>query len=92
MLATFFPRSRSGRALTSLADQQKEPHAARQVDEQRQRVRRAPEQVDHSENRFQDLLLQPAVGWVVERGMRRRLEMDGCTADEGRCQAPCHAD
>ena len=81
-------------ALTSLSNQQEEPHAARQIQQQRDRVTRVPEEVDDGKEGAVHLGLEPAVlhSLGLEHGMRGRVVVLGRAADERRCEAPGEPD
>ena len=80
--------------LTSLADQQEEPHAAGQVQQQRDGIARVPQQVDDGEEGAVGPGPEPAGpdGRRVEQRVRRGPVVLCGAADEGRGEAPGHAD
>lgn len=79
---------------TGLPDQQEEPHAAGEVDEQRDGVARVPQEVQHGEEGAVDPALEPARPDVrpVERRVGGRVVVAGRAPDEGCREAPGHAD
>ena len=81
-------------ALTSLSNQQEEPHAARQIQQQRDRVPRVPQQVHDGKEGAVHLGLEPAAlhSLGLEHGMRRRVVVLGRPADERRREAPGEPD
>lgn len=81
-----------GEELTGFPHQQEEPDTARQIDGQRDRVRRRPQQIQCGPDEVGNLGLNPVrTGWVGG-GSGVGGEIDGGAADEGGCQAPGHAD
>lgn len=83
--------SASPRQLTRLSDEQKEPHAAGEVDQERNGVSRILEEVYYSEKCAVTLRLQPAGLDVApfKNGPRRRVVVPGRPSNEGRGEAPC---
>lgn len=82
--------------LTSLPNQQKEPHAARQIHHQRHRVRRTLQQIHHRPQRLQQPPFRPS-GFrarvdALEGGVGRGVEVEGRAPDERGREAPGEAD
>lgn len=80
--------------LTRLPNQQKEPHAPREIDQQGSRISRVPQQIHHREERPVHLGLEPASAHRVRvKGrMRGRMVVLRGFADEGRREAPSDPD
>lgn len=80
--------------LTSFAYQQKEPYAARQIDQQRHGIVWVTQKVEDGEESAADLGLEPAAldGVGVEDGVRRWVVVPCGATDEGGGQAPGDAD
>lgn len=80
--------------LTRLPNQQKEPHAPRQVNHQRNRISRVSQNISQLEKCAVDPSFERAVlhRGRRERGVRTRFVCFGARADEWRCEAPCYAD
>lgn len=62
------PEQRVERKLTSPAQQQKEPHTPRDVDQERDRIPRSPERVQDGEEGFEDEV-EEGVSGVLEGGV-----------------------
>lgn len=80
--------------LTGLAYEQKEPHTARQIDQERQSIARVPQEVDDSKKGAVKLGLKPAAldGVGVEDGVGRGVVIPRGATDKRRGQAPGDAD
>ena len=79
---------------TSLPNEQEEPHTPREVQQQRQRVARVPQQVGRGEEGPVELAPDPArpdAGGREDR-VGRRVVRAGGAADEGRREAPGESD
>jgi len=80
-------------ALTSLANEQEEPHTARQIQQQRYGIPGVPEQINDGEECSIDLGLEPARlhGWAVKDGVRWWCVGTSCPANEWCSQTPGNA-
>ena len=70
---------------TGLPDYQKEPDAPSQIQKQRNRIAGTPQQIKHSVEGAQHLSLDPTISRRIDGRPLRRVEVDCCAADEGRC-------
>lgn len=79
---------------TGLANEEKEPDAAGEVEHQRHGVARVAQQIDDGEQGAVEGAPEPARldGRAVEDGVGRGLVGAGGAADEGRGEAPGEAD
>jgi hypothetical protein len=80
--------------LTSLSNQQKEPHAPRQIHHQRQRIPPIPQQIRNPKERAIHRAPDPTPlhRRRLEYRVRWRLMRARRGADEGRCEAPGQSD
>lgn len=80
--------------LTGFANQQKKPHATRQVEQQGNSIARVSQQVNNGEKRAVHFGLEPTSAHSVrlEQRMGRRVVVSGGAADKGRGEAPGDAD
>lgn len=80
--------------LTSLANEEKEPDAAGEVQDKRDGIARVAQQIEDGEEGGVEPGAEPALldGGGVEQRVRRGLVGAGGAADEGRGEAPGEAD
>lgn len=86
--------NRDGKTQFSLANEEKEPDAASEVEHERDGVARVAQQVEGGEEGGEEAGPEPAGpdGGAVEERVRLRLVGAGGAADEGGCEAPGEAD
>lgn len=80
--------------LTSLANEEKEPDTAGEVQDKRDGIARVAQQIEDREEGGVEPVAEPALldGGGVEQRVRRGLVGAGGAADEGRGEAPGEAD
>lgn len=81
---------RNSRRLTSLSNQQEEPHAPRQIEQQWHGITRVPQQIHYREECAVNLRLEPATldSFRLKYRVLWRVMVLGGLADEGCCEAP----